>query len=172
MPETSNPAEVPTVVRMASIPHGTTVLAQGIATLIGGPPTITNTNIIPFVIGNPTQKNSVSGVQSCHTEQFPVTSGRYCRHHPGDARQPEFCSPLRLGGEDGQEHDRAGRFRRTRPPRCSAAVSPIRHSFKVTRLEVRTRRPRSSPRRSGSRPSRVTPVVRMFISFNIPRQFC
>jgi hypothetical protein len=56
VPETSNPAEVPTVVRMASIPHGTTVLAQGIATLIGGPPTITNTNIIPFVIGNPTQK--------------------------------------------------------------------------------------------------------------------
>jgi hypothetical protein len=56
VPETSNPAEVPMVVRMASIPHGTTVLTQGIATLIGGPPTITNTNIIPFVIGNPTQK--------------------------------------------------------------------------------------------------------------------
>jgi hypothetical protein len=56
IPQTDNPAEVPTVVRMASIPHGTTVLAQGTATPVSGPPTITNTNIIPFVIGNPLQK--------------------------------------------------------------------------------------------------------------------
>jgi LysM repeat protein len=56
VPQTENPAERPTVVRMASIPHGTTVLAQGIATPISGPPVITNNDIIPFVIGNPAQK--------------------------------------------------------------------------------------------------------------------
>ena len=48
VPQTENPAERPTVVRMASIPHGTTVLAQGIATPISGPPVITNNDIIPF----------------------------------------------------------------------------------------------------------------------------
>jgi hypothetical protein len=55
VPQTDNPAEVPTVVRMASIPHGTTILLQGIATPVAGPPTIPNTNITPFVIGDPSQ---------------------------------------------------------------------------------------------------------------------
>jgi len=36
VPQTENPAEAPTVVRMASIPHGTTILAQGLATEIAG----------------------------------------------------------------------------------------------------------------------------------------
>jgi len=36
---------------MASIPHGTTVLAQGQAFTISGPPTINLTNINPFPIG-------------------------------------------------------------------------------------------------------------------------
>jgi hypothetical protein len=56
VPQTENPAERPTVVRMASIPHGTTVLAQGIATPISGFPVITNNDISPFVIENPAQK--------------------------------------------------------------------------------------------------------------------
>jgi LysM repeat protein len=56
IPQTENPAERPTVVRIASIPHGTTVLAQGIATPISGLPVITNNDIIPFVIGNSAQK--------------------------------------------------------------------------------------------------------------------
>jgi hypothetical protein len=56
VPQTDNPAEVPTVVRMASIPHGTTIHLQGIATPVSGPPTIPNTDITPFVIGKPAQK--------------------------------------------------------------------------------------------------------------------
>src|SRR3954463_16792871 len=38
VPKTTNPAEVPTVVRMASIPHGTTILAQASASAVAGPP--------------------------------------------------------------------------------------------------------------------------------------
>jgi hypothetical protein len=53
VPPTTNPAETATVVRMASIPHGTTILAQGTATATSGPPTIPNTNILPFLINNP-----------------------------------------------------------------------------------------------------------------------
>lgn len=53
VPATSDPNEPPTVVRMASIPHGTVILAQGIATEIVGPPTFPAVNIDPFGIGNP-----------------------------------------------------------------------------------------------------------------------
>src|ERR1700730_1727728 len=53
VPPTTNPAETATVVRMASIPHGTTILAQGTATGVAGPPTIPNINILPFIINNP-----------------------------------------------------------------------------------------------------------------------
>jgi hypothetical protein len=52
VPPTSNPSEPPTVVRMASIPHGTVILAQGSADFHpGGPPAIPNNNISPFQVG-------------------------------------------------------------------------------------------------------------------------
>jgi hypothetical protein len=56
VPKTTNPAEVPTVVRMGSIPHGTTILAQGLASALAGPPQIPHTDIMPFPIGFPAQK--------------------------------------------------------------------------------------------------------------------
>jgi hypothetical protein len=56
VPKTTNPAEVPTVVRMGSIPHGTTILAQGVASAIAGPPQIAPVDITPFPVGNPAQK--------------------------------------------------------------------------------------------------------------------
>jgi hypothetical protein len=54
VPATTNPSEPPTVVRMASIPHGTAMLAQGTGQTLVGPPThIPDNNIIPFPIGSP-----------------------------------------------------------------------------------------------------------------------
>jgi hypothetical protein len=58
VPQTSNPAEGPTVVRMASIPHGTVILAQGNAFVVAGGPHIADNNIIPFKIGTPPPPNS------------------------------------------------------------------------------------------------------------------
>jgi hypothetical protein len=57
VPPTSDPAVGATVVRMASIPHGTTILAQGEAKTAPGPH-ITPNNIIPFKIGTPAPPNS------------------------------------------------------------------------------------------------------------------
>jgi hypothetical protein len=55
VPVTTNPNLPETVVRMASIPHGTTILAQGEPqTLSGGPPHIPNNNITPFTVNDPT----------------------------------------------------------------------------------------------------------------------
>jgi hypothetical protein len=53
VPKTQDPSEAESVVRMASIPHGTTVLAQGAAFTVAGPPKIDPVSITPFVIGNP-----------------------------------------------------------------------------------------------------------------------
>lgn len=53
VPQTTNPAEPPTVVRMASIPHGTTILAQGLAHAIAGPPTFPAININPIPVHGP-----------------------------------------------------------------------------------------------------------------------
>lgn len=53
IPKTSDPNEPPTVARLASIPHGTVILAQGTATTSATGPSIPNTSIKPFTIGQP-----------------------------------------------------------------------------------------------------------------------
>jgi hypothetical protein len=55
IPVTTAPKEVATVARLASIPHGTTILAQGTAKTTSGPPSISNVSITPFTIGSPNQ---------------------------------------------------------------------------------------------------------------------
>ena len=54
---TKNPVQVETLNRMASIPHGTTINAQGVAptTTTPGKPNIPAVKITPFLIGNPSQ---------------------------------------------------------------------------------------------------------------------
>ena len=49
VPSTTDPAEGKTLVRMASIPHGTTIVAQGTSSVINGPPNIPAVDITPFV---------------------------------------------------------------------------------------------------------------------------
>jgi hypothetical protein len=53
VPPTTDPKEGETYVRMASIPHGTTILAQGTAVTVNGPPNIPAVHITPFVINQP-----------------------------------------------------------------------------------------------------------------------
>lgn len=58
IPTTTNPAEPATVARLASIPHGTTILAQGTGKALAGGPIIGENNIIPFGIGSSPPPNS------------------------------------------------------------------------------------------------------------------
>jgi hypothetical protein len=59
VPQTGDPAEPPTVVRMASIPHGTVINAQGIwQVLAGGPQHIPDNNILPFFFGQAAPANA------------------------------------------------------------------------------------------------------------------
>jgi hypothetical protein len=70
VPSTTDPAEPPTVVRMASIPHGTVILAQGEAQiLIGGPQQIPDNNILPFFLpGSPPANSDFNSVAATFTE--------------------------------------------------------------------------------------------------------
>jgi hypothetical protein len=53
VPATTDPKEGPSVVRLASIPHGTTILAQGTASTLAAAPSIPDVSIKPFTIGSP-----------------------------------------------------------------------------------------------------------------------
>jgi hypothetical protein len=53
VPATTNPAVSATVVRLASIPHGVTIVLQGLASEASGPPSIPVIDLNPFSIGNP-----------------------------------------------------------------------------------------------------------------------
>jgi hypothetical protein len=53
VPKTSNPNVVPTVARLASIPHGTVILVQGTAGTAAAAPAIPAASIKPFSIGQP-----------------------------------------------------------------------------------------------------------------------
>jgi hypothetical protein len=68
VPATTAPNKPPTVVRMASIPHGTVVLAQGPASVIAGPPKIKPTDIIPFGIGDPSGKGTFKQAEQAFPE--------------------------------------------------------------------------------------------------------
>ena len=53
IPATVDPVVQSSVARLASIPHGTTIVAQGSAFTVNGPPIIGPVNLNPFPIGNP-----------------------------------------------------------------------------------------------------------------------
>jgi hypothetical protein len=54
VPATTDPVGPQSVVRLATIPHGNAVLAQGVAATSAGPPNIQAANTVPFAIGTPT----------------------------------------------------------------------------------------------------------------------
>ena len=55
-PATQDPMVCESIVRMSSIPHGTALLAQGTAKIIGLPFVVPAIDITPFEIGNPAAK--------------------------------------------------------------------------------------------------------------------
>jgi hypothetical protein len=55
VPALTDPQEPTAVARLASIPHGTTILVQGTATTATGGPSIPAVSLTPFTIGNPNQ---------------------------------------------------------------------------------------------------------------------
>jgi len=77
IPATTNPSDPETVTRMASIPHGTTIVAQGTASSLNGPlPPFPTVDITPFAIGNPAAKVPFPNEQTLsNPSQFRTASG-------------------------------------------------------------------------------------------------
>jgi hypothetical protein len=73
VPTTEDPKEPATVVRMASIPHGTTILAQGTFLTVPKGPVIADNNIIPFEIGTPTPPNSDFGAAAATFKELDLS---------------------------------------------------------------------------------------------------
>ena len=84
VPHTTNPNEPPTVVRMASIPHGTAILAQGTGKTITGGPNIGNNNIIPFQVGTPAPPDTdFASAEAVFTELNLATETQFREMSPG-----------------------------------------------------------------------------------------
>lgn len=74
VPATTDPSVPTSVVRMGSVPHGTTFVAQGTASAGSGAPTIPASSISPFPEGNPAAPETFAEQQLTNSTQFR-TSG-------------------------------------------------------------------------------------------------
>jgi hypothetical protein len=72
VPATTVPKEGATIARMASIPHGTTIEAQGTSSTAAGGPQIDPVDITPFPIGNPGQRIKFPSQTAADTGTFRV----------------------------------------------------------------------------------------------------
>lgn len=79
VPSTTVPPEGETIARMASIPHGTTIEAQGNFVSIAGPPTINPVDITPFQTGNPANKQKFPSqtATNANTARIPQDLSAY-----------------------------------------------------------------------------------------------
>jgi hypothetical protein len=72
--ETEAPAQRETLMRMASIPHGTTVLAQGTSVTTKGPPVIPPVSIVPLQLKTFEKvENPLTAFPSLDASQSPIT---------------------------------------------------------------------------------------------------
>ena len=74
IPPTTDPQEPTTIARLASIPHGTTILVQGTAATAAGGPSIPGVSLTPFSIGQRAQPVDFDEQHLNKTTQFR-TSG-------------------------------------------------------------------------------------------------
>jgi hypothetical protein len=93
VPKTTAPKEPPTVVRMASIPHGTGIVAQGQAFTIAGPPIIQDTDIIPFFGHDPSTKGSFADAELSFPELNLAKKTKF-RQPPDATTQPEITQAM------------------------------------------------------------------------------
>jgi hypothetical protein len=94
VPHTTDPNEPPTVVRMASIPHGTVILAQGTAqVLAGGPQVIPDNNILPFFFGSSAPANNQFDAVAQTFPELNLSIPTPFRSAPGSVTQAMVKNP-------------------------------------------------------------------------------
>src|SRR5689334_4018817 len=120
VPKTTDPDVPPMVVRLGSIPHGTTVLLQGTAATAAAAPEIPDDGIKPFTAGQP---NAAVGVlafnlwlETLQGQDRPPACVRTLGRNE-DSRL-SFHQALAALYRAGVPLDFAARYPRPRPARC------------------------------------------------------
>jgi hypothetical protein len=91
VPQTTNPAEPQTVVRMASIPHGTVINAQGVFQVIaGGPQNIPDNNILPFFFNTPPPTNAQFDQVALTFSELDLSIPTTFRQKPAGITDPDL----------------------------------------------------------------------------------
>ena len=91
VPQTSNPAEPRTVVRMASIPHGTVINAQGVFQVVaGGPQNIPDNNILPFFFNTPAPTNAQFDQVALTFSELDLSIATQFRQEPSGISQADL----------------------------------------------------------------------------------
>jgi len=176
VPQTADPAEQPTVVRMASIPHGTTILAQGVASVLDGGPTLPDNNLIPFGIGGtpPPNGDFLPAAQTFTEMDLSVASTFRSLPLSGVTqdmvKNPNSILQAAISGQS---------IRSTTTLQVSTSSTPVPGGVRQIPPSCKARPPLAAtpmPRRSmprfGSRPSRTQPVVPTPCSCSTPRRSC
>ena len=93
VPATTSPDEPVSVVRMASIPHGTTIEAQGTSFTLNGGPEIASVDITPFVIGHPDQARKFPSQTVADNATFRLPQDLTALNAAGTITQPILDNP-------------------------------------------------------------------------------
>jgi hypothetical protein len=94
VPKTTAPNVPASVVRMASIPHGTVVLAQGVAEVHqGGPQHIPEENLLPFFFGDPRPGNNQFSSVAQTFPELDLSKPTSFRVMPAGIRQDTVKNP-------------------------------------------------------------------------------
>jgi hypothetical protein len=91
VPPTAIPVEGPTVFRMGSIPHGTTIEAQGTSSVIAGRPTIPAVGITPTFLGGGLQPFASQQAANNNTARIPQNLNSFV--HAGTITQAMLDDP-------------------------------------------------------------------------------
>ena len=115
VPKTSNPNVVPTVARLASIPHGTVILVQGTASTAAAAPNIPAVSIKPFTHRPAERPIRLPRADPGHAHQLPDLRRRADRRHAGHGQRPQQRPARGDRGPAHHLHDYAARDHRRCP---------------------------------------------------------
>ena len=127
VPATTVPPLGESITRMASIPHGTTIEAQGTSGSVAGPPTINPVDITPFQTGNPANKikfASQTAIQPKHAENPAGSKLVYRRrdHYATTLRRSELVAAQSHQQTKDHQHHRDHHLDGAAATAASAAV--------------------------------------------------
>ena len=156
------PGEPPTVVRMASIPHGTTILAQGVAQVLAEGLSTSRTTTSCRYSSAPLRPRTATSIASPRRSQSstcpirPISPGAP-RGDAGHRQEPQQRAQagtrVLASGHEHEEQDVPARRDRTAPSR-PAAAPPTPRSWPPAAIPPRaTPGPPTQRRRSGSKRS-------------------